>query len=42
MMQVIADATEAVITKRMSGEEAAAQLADQAKQLLGPDKVLEQ
>jgi multiple sugar transport system substrate-binding protein len=42
MQQVIADATEAVITKRMSGEEAAAQLAEQAKQLLGPDKILEQ
>jgi hypothetical protein len=26
----------------MTGEQAAAQLAEQAKQLLGPDKVLEQ
>jgi hypothetical protein len=42
MQQVIADATEAVITKKMTGEQAAAQLAEQAKQLLGPDKVLEQ
>jgi multiple sugar transport system substrate-binding protein len=42
IMQVVADATEAVITKRMTGEQAAGQLADQAKQLLGPDKVVEQ
>jgi hypothetical protein len=41
-MQVVADATEAVITKRMTGVQAAGQLADQAKQLLGPDKVVEQ
>ena len=42
IMQVVADATEAVISKRMSGDQAAAELAKQAKQLLGPDKVLEQ
>jgi multiple sugar transport system substrate-binding protein len=42
IMQVVADATEAVITKRMTGDQAAAKLADQAKQLLGPDKVVEQ
>jgi multiple sugar transport system substrate-binding protein len=40
--QAVADATEAVISKKATGDEAAAMLADQAKQLLGPDKVLEQ
>jgi multiple sugar transport system substrate-binding protein len=42
MQQVIADATEAIISKKATGDEAAAMLADQAKQLLGPDKILEQ
>jgi multiple sugar transport system substrate-binding protein len=42
MQQVIADATEAVISKRMSGDQAAGMLADKAKQLLGPDKIVEQ
>jgi hypothetical protein len=42
MQQVIADATEAIISKKATGDEAAAMLADEAKQLLGPDKILEQ
>lgn len=42
IMQVVADATEAVITKRMTGDQAAGMLADKAKELLGPDKVVEQ
>jgi ABC-type glycerol-3-phosphate transport system substrate-binding protein len=42
MQQVIADATEAVISKRMTGDQAAADLANKAKQLLGPDKITEQ
>jgi multiple sugar transport system substrate-binding protein len=42
IQQVVADATEAVISKRMTGDQAAAMLADKAKQLLGPDKILEQ
>ncbi|HEX8133039.1 MAG TPA: hypothetical protein VF880_06390, partial [Actinomycetes bacterium] len=42
MQQVIADATEAVISKRMTGDQAATDLANKAKQLLGPDKIMEQ
>jgi multiple sugar transport system substrate-binding protein len=42
IQQVVADATEAVISKRMTGDQAATMLADKAKQLLGPDKILEQ
>jgi hypothetical protein len=42
MQQVIADATEAVISKKMTGDQAAADLANKAKQLLGPDKITEQ
>ena len=33
---------EAVISKRMTGDQAAADLANKAKQLLGPDKITEQ
>jgi multiple sugar transport system substrate-binding protein len=42
IMQAVEDATEAVITKQMSGDQAAAMFADKAKQLLGPDKYVEQ
>jgi hypothetical protein len=42
MQQVIADAYEAVFCKKETGDKAAAMLADEAKQLLGPDKILEQ
>jgi multiple sugar transport system substrate-binding protein len=42
MQQVIADATEAVISKKMTGDQAAADLANEAKQLLGPEKITEQ
>lgn len=42
IQQVVADATEAVISKRMTGDQAASMLADKAKQLLGPDKIVEQ
>jgi multiple sugar transport system substrate-binding protein len=40
--QVVADATEAIISKKASGDQAATMLAAEAKQLLGPDKILEQ
>jgi multiple sugar transport system substrate-binding protein len=42
IQQLVANATEAVISKRMTGDQAAADLANKAKQLLGPDKVMEQ
>ena len=42
IQQLVADATEAVISKRMTGDQAATDLANKAKQLLGPDKIMEQ
>jgi multiple sugar transport system substrate-binding protein len=40
--QAVADATEAVISKKANADQAATMLANEAKQLLGPDKVVEQ
>lgn len=41
MVQAVAEATERVITGDMTGEEAADHLARRAKELLGPDQVIE-